>query len=335
MSKQKNIDPFREMNCYDERDEDWPSAEVFEASRRTLGNYWMKFHAARDCGARKVAFVENTNHRPVSEKYEYDLLCWECGHRIDEEEVLFIGGDWFSEHGWLEYGRPIEDLWLPPERILDLGPDPDRDELVHALNLTRIEREAGPHIGGPLRPEQWKACEECGHEVPLRFDDCCRMCYDGEWTDRMNQSLVAFERKVREWHNHSFVHRLEKHVDPLSIGGKAGEGEVLYRRHAQEGTTKLVIVTKRLEDIDDGHREYELTDPTYTEYWQYREEDLADCFWSTGLYDRHSEGVGNDEIREAYQWVCEHSFHVVHDSVSMEPTGEQCIHCRQYREPDK
>ena len=333
-SSQTTIDPYREMNRYDERDEDWPSTAVFEPPRRTLSNYWKKFHAARDCGADRVALVEKVSHRSTGEKWAYDLRCWACGHRVDESEVLFIGGDWYSKHGGMIYGRALDDLWLPPGRVLELGADPDRDELVRALNLTRIERNVGPFMGGPLRPSRWKACKACEHEVPLRFDDRCRMCYDGEWTERMTQSLVAFERKVREFHNHSFVHRLESKVDPLSIGGKAGEREVLYRRHKQEGTTKLVIVTKRLEDIDDGHREYELTDPTYTEYWQYREEDLDGCFWSTGLYDRHREGVGNEEIRDAYQHVCEHSFHEVHDPETLDVTGEQCIHCRKRRDDE-
>jgi hypothetical protein len=330
-TQQASIDPFREMNRYDDRDEDWPSAAVFEEPRRTLGNYWRKFHAARDCGTDNVRFVENTTTRPISEEYEYRLYCWNCRHEVPEDEVLFVGGDWYSEHGWLHYERPLEDLFIPDERVLDLGPDPDREELAHALNLCRIEREAGPHVGGPIRPEQWRACEDCGHDVPLRFDDRCRMCYDGEWTGRMQQSLVAYERKIREWHNHSFVHRLEHKVDPLSVGGKPGEGEVLYRRHAREGTTKLVIVTKRLEDLDDGHREYELTDPTYTRYWQYREEDLADCFWSTGLYDRHSHGVDDEEIRQAYQHVCDHSFSEVHDPETHAVAGEQCIHCKTRR----
>lgn len=331
---QQTIDPYREMNRYDGLDDDWPSDEVYLPPKRTLANGWQKFHAARDCGQGKLHYVEKSGHRPTGERHEYAIRCWGCGYEIPEEEILFIGGDWWDEYGWQDYGRMLEDLYIPPGRVLELGPDPDQDDLRHALNLCRIERAAGPHLGGPLRPEQWRACGECGHEVPLRFDDRCRVCYDGEWTGRMQNALNTFERKIREWHNNSFVHRLEHHVDPLSIGGKAGEGQVLYRRHAQEGTTKLVIVTKRLKDIDDGHREYELADPTYTEYWQYHEEDLADCFWSTGLYDKHREGVGNDEIREAYQWVCDHSFHEVHDSDTMEVAGEQCIRCQKTKGND-
>jgi len=125
MTAQTSIDPFREMNRYDERDEDWPSSEVFEEPRRTLQNYWRKFHAVRDCGAGKVAYVEKTNSRPVDEKYEYSLRCWKCGHKVPEDEILFIGGEWFNNVGWLEYGDTTADLWLPEDRVLELGPDPD------------------------------------------------------------------------------------------------------------------------------------------------------------------------------------------------------------------
>lgn len=333
-SRQASIQPFDDMNRYPGLDEEWPSDEVFERPRRTFANGWKKWHAARDCGEGKLHFVENNGHRPTSERYEYSIRCWNCGHKVPEEEILFIGGDWWNEYGWKDYGRMLEDLFIPSERVLELGPDPDESDLRHALNLCRIERGAGPYLGGPLRPEQWRECAECGHEVPLRFDSLCRMCYDGEWTERMNKSLVAFERKVREWHNSSFVHRLENHVDPLSIGGTAGQGSVLWRRHDMEGTTKLVIVTNRFEDMDDGHREYELWDPTYTERWRYREDDLAELFWDTGLYDRHSEGTSNEEIREAYQHVCDHSFSEVHtenEKGELVPDGEQCIHCRKRR----
>ena len=326
-SRQQSLVPFREMNHYDGLDDDWPSDEVYLSPKRTLANGWAKFHADRGCGRRKLHYVEMNGHRPTSDRYEYEIYCYNCGYRIPEEEILFIGGDWWSENGWMEYGRPLEDIFLPPDRVLELGPAPDEDDLIHALNLARIEREAGPHLGIGIREDQFRECDSCGSEVPLIFDGKCRMCYDGEWTDRMQDSLNAFENKLRI-QNNSFVHRLEMHIDPLSTNGMAGKGEVLYRRHAQEPTTKLVIVTKRLEDIDDGHREYELWDPTYTERYRYREEDLAACFWSTGLYDPHRYGVGDDDIREAYQHVCEHTFSDVHDLETLDPDGEQCLHCR-------
>lgn len=330
-TRQASIQPFDDLNRYDGRDEEWPSDEVFAPPRRTMANYWVKFHADRDCGKRNVRFVEDNSHHTTSERYEYDLVCWGCGYEIPETEVLFIGGDWWHEHGCWAYGRPLDDLFMPPERVLELGPDPDEDELLRALNLGRIERGVGPFVGGPIRKENWRACEECGHEVPLLFDDRCRMCYDGEWTDRMMNGVVAYERKVREWHNSSFGHRLENHVDPLSIGGRAHQGSVLWRRHAMEPTRKLVIVHNVLEDVDDGHREYILQDPTHTEVYRYREEDLADCFWDTGLDDRELRGIGNDEVREAYQQVCRHSFSEVHrrmDDGELVPDGKRCIHCK-------
>lgn len=331
---QTSIDPFREINRYDERDEDWPSAEVFEEPRRTLGNYWMKFHAARDCGARKVAYVENTNHRPTSEKYEYSLRCWQCGHRVDEDEVLFVGGEWFNQVGWLEYGNTIEDLWMPPERVVELGPDPGQDELVKALNLSRIEREASV-FGLTFGNERYYKCEDCGKETFLTFDDKCRMCYDGEWTDRMQKTVNAAEDSIRK-RNNSFVHKVEQEIDPFSIKGRAFEDKILWRRHDAENVPKLVEVKQCLKDDSDGHWEYVLTDMTHTSEWRYHEDDLADCFWDTRLHNRdHPKPVMDDRIREVYQRVCEHSFHTVHDAETAEPTGEQCIDCRKKRDTDK
>lgn len=329
-TEQANIDTFAEMNRYDERHADWPSAEVFEEPRRTLHNYWAKFHAARDCGARNVAFVEDTNFRTTGDKYEFRLRCWNCGYRIDEDEVLFIGGEWYSQHGWQHYGRAVEDLNLPRDRVLKLGPDPDRDELVRALNLTRIEREAGFH-GVTFGNESYRNCVDCHQETMLRFDEQCRMCYDGEWTDRMTETITALARCVRE-RNGSFIHRLEKHIDPLSIKGRAFENKILWRRHEREQVSKLVEVTQCLKDDSDGHWEYILTDPTHTSYWRYHEDDLAACFWDTGLRnDEEPKPVMDDRIREVYQRVCDHSFHQVHDGETGEPAGEQCINCRKRR----
>ena len=329
---QQVLDAFREMNRYDGRNDDWPSDVVYTEPRRTLSNYWQKFHAARDCGRDKLAFVEQNTHHSTSEKYEYKIRCWECGHEVPEDEILFIGGDWFSRHGWQHYGRALNNLWLPPERVLALGHDPDRDELEDALELTRIERE-GSFLSplGVSDPNDWRECEACGHDTPLLFDDRCRMCYDGEWTERMQNSLIAFERVVREHINDSFVHRLPRKVDPLAPTGTAYPGRILWRRHDMEGTSKLVEVTQRLKDEDDGHYEYVLWDPTHTNRWQYGEEDLAGCFWDTGLTNDEVKPVLDDRIRQVYQRVCDHSFHTVHDSETMEPDGEQCIHCRKKR----
>lgn len=302
--EQAKIDTYREMNRYDGSGADYPSDKVFAHPRRTLHNGWRKFHAANDCGRGKVAYVERTGTRPPGENYEHMLRCWECGHRVDEEDVLFIGGDWYSQHGWQEYGTPIESVYIPPKRVLDLGPDPDQDELIDALQISRTEQQAGPSAGGPIREEQWNECENCGNPVPMRFDRRCRMCYDGEWTERLQESLNAFENKVREWHNDSHVHLLEKHVDPFSIKGRAFEEKILWRRHDEESVVKLVEVKQCLQDDSDGHWEYILTDVTHTMEWRYHEDDVADCFWDTGLYNSdHPKAVMDDRIREVWERV--------------------------------
>lgn len=332
-TEQASLDTFRELNRYDDRHEDWRSDAVYAEPRRTTAHHWAKFHAVRDCGARKVHYIESTTRSATSDTYEYDLRCWACGHRVDEDEILFIGGDWYGQEGILAYGDTADRLHIPADRVLDLGPDPDRETLLDALELSAIERRVGPHAGGPIRPDQWRACEECGHEVPLLFGDVCRMCYDGPWTDRLQSSMNAFERKVREWHNHSFVHRLESKVDPLSMKGRAYEDMVLWRRHDTEPVPQLVVVKQCLQDDADGHWEYILTDLTYTEEWRYHEADLADCFWDTGLYDREQDQPGLEgKLRETHQRVCDHSFHTVYDGDTLEPTGEQCINCNLLRE---
>jgi len=331
-AEQTSIDPFHEMNRYEWRDEEWRSAAVFEAPRRTLHNYWKKFHAARDCGSDNVRFVEET-HRPAGDKYEYRLYCWSCGYEIPEDEVLFIGGDWYSKYGWKTFGRPLEDLHLPEERVLDLGPDPSHDELARVLELGRIEREGTGLLGFSFGNGTFYECDDCGHETPLTYDRRCRMCYDGEWTDRMQQDVATLARLVRE-RNDSFVHRLPRKVDPLAPTGMAAVGEILWRRHDAEATDKLVEVTRRLKDVDDGHVEYVLEDPTRTYRWQYREDDLRNCFWSTGLHNDEPKAVMDDRIRAVYQRVCDHSFHVVHDRETMEPVAEECINCRKRRPLD-
>jgi hypothetical protein len=333
--EQSTIDPFHEMNRYDERDEDWPSAAVFEEPRRTLHNYWKKFHAARDCGCDRVRFIEETTSRPVGDKYEYRLYCSSCGYQIPEEEVLFIGGDWYSEHDWQHFGRPLDDLHIPEERVVELGPDPGREDLEYVLNLGRIEREGKGLMGFSFGNGTWYECDECGHETPLTYDGKCRMHYDGEWTERMQGDVEALGIAVRE-RNSSFVHRLEKHVDPLSIKGRAFEDMILWRRHEAENVPQLVEVKQCLRDDSDGHWEYVLTDMTHTSEWRYHEDDLADCFWDTGLYNRDEpKPVMDDRIREVFQRVCDHSFHTVHDSETHEPAGEQCIHCRKRRNNPK
>jgi hypothetical protein len=327
--QQTTIDPFRELNRYDERHVKYPSDAVFVPPRRTLRHGWQKFHATRDCGARNVVYVESTT-RARSDVYEFDLRCVECGHRVEESEVLFVGGDWYSEHGWQTFGRPIEDLWLPEPRVLNLGPDPDQEALLDALTLGRIEREGSGLIGFGFGNGTWYECDVCESETPLTYDGRCRMCYDGPWTDRMQEDVAVLARLVRE-RNDSYRHRLPWALSPTSPSD-AYPGAMLWRRHDAEETTKLVEVTQRLEDKDNGHVEYVLQDPTHTYRWQYHEDDLEACFWDTGLRNDEPKPVMDDRIREVYQQVCEHSFHTVHDRETHEPAGEKCINCRLRRD---
>lgn len=337
-TRQTSIQPFDEMNRYDGRDratdDGHPIAsdEVYAPPRRTRGNGWVKFHANRDCGEQNVRFVEHTSWYTTSERHRYKLYCFSCRYEVRENEILFIGGDWWDEHGWRTYGRGLDDLFIPPERVLELGPDPDESELKDVLELGRIERESGS-LWHPFHTDRYEPCEECGHDVPIQFDGKCRMCYDGPWSDRLQGAVEVHANRVREWVNNSYGHKVGQKVDPLHIGDKVAQDAVLWRRHDAEGTEKLVIVTKRLEDMDDGHREYELTDPTATNYYRYREEDVADCFWDTGLRCDEIKGVMDDRIGEVYQRVCDHSFSEVHTEVDGEyvPDGEQCIHCRKRR----
>lgn len=298
-TRQQKLDLFSEMNRYDERDADWPSDEVYVAPRRTLEHGWRKFHAARDCGAARVSFVEDTAHRPVSEKYSYHLRCWKCGYKIPETEVLFVGGDWWHEHGWRAYGRSLENLGLPEDRVVDLGPDPTQDELLHALNLSRIEREGKSLLGASFNSPRLYECDDCGQETPLTWDGKCRMHYDGEWTDRMTDTLRVLVRTTRE-RNGSFAHRLPNKLDPLTPG--AYPGLLLWRRHDEVDCPKLVEVVQRLDDVDDGHREYVLADPMHTEQWRYSEEDLANCFWSTGMNRNDGKFEYMDDDRLADLW---------------------------------
>jgi len=93
----------------------------------------------------------------------------------------------------------------------------------------------------------------------------------------------------------------ESEIDPLSIKGRAFEEKILWRRHDAENVPKLVEVKQCLTDDSDGNWEYILTDMTHTREWRYHEEDLADCFWDTGLYnDEHAKPVHDKRIREVW-----------------------------------
>lgn len=301
MSKQKPLDTFRAMLQYTDRNEDYRSNEVYKPPRRTSSNGWVKLHAnpKHDCGSNNVRFIERQGRSALSEKFEYDLYCMSCGHRVDETDVLFIGGDWYSDNGWETYGRPIEDVNMPDERVLELGTNPTEDALRHALTITRIESEATLH-GLTFGTETYEECRDCNHETPLLFDNRCRMCYDGEWTPRMTDTLIAAEDCIRK-RNNSFAHQVEDKINPVSIKNRAFTGKILWRRHSNEGTTKLVEVLQCLQDDDDGHWEYILTDLTRTTTWRYPQTELTDCFWDTGLYnDTPGKPVTDERLTELH-----------------------------------
>jgi len=92
-------------------------------------------------------------------------------------------------------------------------------------------------------------------------------------------------------------------LSPTEPGASPQCGDILWRRHDAEGTTKLVEVSPRLKDDDDGHMEYVLWEPTHTERWQHREEDLEDCFWDTGLYSDEAKPVMDNRICELWQRI--------------------------------
>lgn len=302
MSKQTVIDTFRELNHYTGRQKDWPSDEVFTSPRRTMENGWKKFHAARDCGSDTVRFIEKTGTNVTAEKYAYNIHCSSCGYKIPEEEVLFIGGDWYREDGLFAYGRPLEDLHLPEHRVLSLGPQPSKDELLTALNLTRIEREATV-FGLSFGNESYRDCQSCEHETFLTFDDKCRMCYDGEWTDSMQETLVVTERSIRE-RNNSFVHRLESNINPFSIHNRLFEDKILWRFTPHKDLPRLVTVTKCFEDLNTGENEYVLTDMHGTETWLLHGDEIRDVFWDTGLYtDDVDHGIDVDELQPALNYL--------------------------------
>jgi len=302
MTEQAALDTFREMNNYDGRDEDWPSDAVFEEPRRTLFNGWTKFHAARDCGSSGVSYIEAHTVRPIGPKYEYKLYCRSCNHRVTEDEVLFIGGDWFNEHGILEFGQTIDELQISPDRVLDLGPDPSKEELVRVLNLTRIERNVSS-FGVSFGNESYDKCDTCEKETFLLFDGECRMCYDGEWTGAMQNVVNSVQFSIRE-RNNSFKHRVEEQVNPLSIKNRAFEDKILWRRSSSSDFPKIVEVTQCLTDDDDGHWEYILSNLARTSEWRVTQDELAELYWDTGLYnDDHNNPLDDDRLSELHHRV--------------------------------
>jgi hypothetical protein len=285
-AQQQRLDSYRVLNRYDERNAEWPSSEVFEPPRRTLANGWMKFHADRNCGSGNLRFIEQTT-TPVSEKYEYKIYCPACGHEVPEQEILFIGGDWYRENGWKTYGRPLDELTISEDRILSLGPNPDQDELMRILNLCRIERQGSSLLSLPGADPQRFECDDCEKEALLTYDGRCRMCYDGEWTQNMTDELEQVVRIIKE-RNGSFRHRLPTKLTPSSFNSLIPKNLILWRRASEGPPSKLVVVSRRLEDYDSGQMEYIVSSPDEHYSWRYTQDEIDSQFWSTELYNQQS-----------------------------------------------
>lgn len=301
-NSQSKIDPFYELNKYNEKTEDWPSAKAFETPRRTIYNGWRKFHADKGCGSDNVIYIENKN-TPIGEKYEYKLYCLDCGHEIDESEVLFIGGEWYRKQGWKTYGDTLENLHIPEHRILSLGPNPDQDELMGVLNITRIEQNLSS-FGMTFRNESYDSCIQCGKETFLLFDEKCRMCYDGKVTNRMKDVLNTLVDQIRQ-RNNSFAHKLEKQIDPLSIKNRAFEGKILWRKNNKIDSPKVVEVIKCLQDDSDNSWMYIISDFKHEYEMLVDQDEIKDHFWDTGLYNKNNKKpIENDRLHDIYFRLC-------------------------------
>lgn len=101
-------------------------------------NGWKKYHTRLDCGSETVWYAEN----PWRTDGPWQLYCAKCGRGVGEDEVLFINDSWYyefdEEHGMT---RLFDRLHLSPERVLDLGPDPDGEVLVDAIAAQKEENE--------------------------------------------------------------------------------------------------------------------------------------------------------------------------------------------------
>lgn len=189
--EQSKIDLFSHQNRYNERDEDYPSSEVYEHPLRTFANGWKKWHASRDCGRSKIHYLEMNHSKPVGDRYEWILYCFECGHEIPEDEVLFIDYEWFNQFAIDVYDERFDELWLPQERVLEIGPNPNSDELLKALELTKIELDARSDLL-QIGFKMWNGpynCNECEKEIPARLEGCCLDCYDGDVTTEMTDVM--------------------------------------------------------------------------------------------------------------------------------------------------
>ena len=117
----------------------------------------------------------------------------------------------------------------------------------------------------------------------------------------------------------------------LPISHPVRKDAVLRWTSEEEQVATIVVVAARLLDIDGREYHYGLTDGTNTNYWTYHAEDVADLFVDTGLTRTEPKLVLQDDGRALLQEYCDHSFHIVHDSETLEPAGEQCINCRVRR----
>lgn len=302
-TQQQKLDLYRVLNRYPNATDDFRSDAVYKPPLRTLTNWWQKYHARHDCG-HVVRYIESSTSVVHSDKYEFDLYCTRCKHRVDETDVLFIGGDWFEQHGWEFFERPLEDLRLPAHRVCELGPDPDREELEDALTITRIERNASiPPMMAWKDDElfdKFKACNECENDVPIRFDGLCRMCYDGPWTDRLMQSIHALSNAIRVNWNDSFAHRVTDKIDP-EHPSSISPGSVLWRWVNTDDVAaeypKVIVVTNSYTNDGDETLLKVLPLHDMTENIYMEATDVADVYWDTSLYCRNPESpCDNDAV---------------------------------------
>jgi len=187
--EQSNIDDFRHQNRYEGRHGSSPSDEVYKKPLRTRSNGWLKWHSS--CGRDTLHYIENTDLNPVDERYEWEIYCFECGHDIPENEVLFIDSEWYYEYGYDIYEQTFDSLFIPPERVIELGSDPESHEVLRALKMSKVEQNANVdliQVGTPLWDGPYE-CNECDKEIPARLDGMCLECYDGETTEIMKQSV--------------------------------------------------------------------------------------------------------------------------------------------------
>ncbi len=173
-----------------------------------------------------------------------------------------------------------------------------------------------------------RRCTTCGKSLDAAPYECwlfhsCRSCVAEPAPDRWDRALGTARKWVYDpqWHRENVMdHPVRK-------------GAILRRRHEQEGTQVLVEVIARKRDVDTGEYEYDLTDPTRTDYYTYRAEDLEFCFADTGLTNTEPKARMDEEIRTLYADLHdehdEHSYHEVHEDG--EPAGEQCYGCLKRR----